>query len=198
MLCPHSTLLFLVFFPRDPTTPPLHPTAKPSTPRYRDALIVVFASALHLLLVSIISSLLFFLSRPSLQPWAVFLGLCSGVLAILQYLPQIRTTYRLRDVKSLSIPMMCIQTPGSFVFAGSLIARLGKEGWSSWGVYVVTGFLQGSLLVMGLVFMWQRRRDGKAMDALRDENGDDGPEEGEEEAEPPPDERSALLHGTNR
>lgn len=47
---------------------------------------------------------------------------------------------------------MCIQTPGSFVWAGSLAARLGAGGWSAWGVYLVTGCLQGSLLVMGIWF----------------------------------------------
>lgn len=47
---------------------------------------------------------------------------------------------------------MCIQTPGSLVFAGSLAARLGKEGWSTWGVFVVTAFLQGTLLLMAVYF----------------------------------------------
>lgn len=55
--------------------------------------------------------------------------------------------------------MMCIQTPGSFVWAGSLAKRFGAEGWSAWGVYLVTGCLQGSLLVMGAYFeiMFRRR-----------------------------------------
>lgn len=47
---------------------------------------------------------------------------------------------------------MCIQTPGSFVWAGSLASRLGVEGWSAWGVYLVTGCLQGGLLSMGIYF----------------------------------------------
>lgn len=47
---------------------------------------------------------------------------------------------------------MCIQTPGSLVWAGSLAARLGAEGWSTWGVYVVTACLQGTLLVMAVYF----------------------------------------------
>jgi hypothetical protein len=60
--------------------------------------------------------------------------------------------------------MMCIQTPGSFVFAGSLAARLGKEGWSSWGMFVVTGVLQGILLGMGISFEvrdWREREEQK-------------------------------------
>jgi hypothetical protein len=54
--------------------------------------------------------------------------------------------------------MMLIQTPGSFVWSGSLAARLGVEGWSTWGVFLVTGCLQGCLLVMGICFEVKARR----------------------------------------
>jgi hypothetical protein len=74
--------------------------------------------------------------------------------------------------------MMCIQTPGSFVFAGSLAARLGAEGWSSWGMFVVTGCLQGILLGMGISFELRDWRKRKAQ---------------QREANAEPDERTALL-----
>lgn len=48
--------------------------------------------------------------------------------------------------------MMCIQTPGSLVWAASLAAREGVKGWSVWGVLVVTACLQGTLLVMAIYF----------------------------------------------
>ena len=57
--------------------------------------------------------------------------------------------------------MMLIQTPGSFVWSASLAARLGVEGWSTWGVYLVTGCLQGCLLVMGIYFEVQARKRGQ-------------------------------------
>jgi PQ loop repeat len=114
-------------------------------------------------IITFILSLYFILVYPnSLQAWADFLGIFSTVLASIQYFPQIYTTFTLKKVGSLSIPMMCIQTPGSFVWAASLAARLGKEGWSAWGVYVVTGCLQGSLLVMGIHFELVERRKRKA------------------------------------
>jgi hypothetical protein len=53
---------------------------------------------------------------------------------------------------------MVIQTPGSFLWAGSLAARLGAEGWSTWGIYLVTGCLQGCLLVMGIYFEIEARK----------------------------------------
>ena len=57
--------------------------------------------------------------------------------------------------------MMCIQTPGSFVWVGSLAARFGWEGWSTWGIFLVTGVLQGFLLIMAIGFEvkdWRKRR----------------------------------------
>lgn len=53
---------------------------------------------------------------------------------------------------------MLIQTPGSFVWSGSLAARLGWAGWSIWGLFLVTGCLQGCLLVMGICFEVKARR----------------------------------------
>lgn len=47
------------------------------------------------------------------------------------------------------------------MWAGSLAARLGKQGWSAWGVYLVTGCLQGVLLGMGIYFEVIDRRRGQ-------------------------------------
>ena len=119
---------------------------------------MVVASVLHAILIFSLS--LYFILRRSdnLQGWANFLGVFATILASIQYFPQIYTTYTLRQVGSLSIPMMCIQTPGSFLWAASLAARLGKAGWSAWGVYTVTGCLQGTLLVMAIYFELRARK----------------------------------------
>lgn len=130
---------------------------------------------LHALLI-IILSLYFVFARPQdLQGWANFLGIFATVLASIQYFPQIYTTFLLKRVGSLSIPMMLIQTPGSFVWAASLAARVGKEGWSTWGVYLVTGCLQGTLLVMGIVFELRERRREKAGETPVEDDVLDGP-----------------------
>jgi hypothetical protein len=91
--------------------------------------------------------------------WANFLGVMSGVLAGIQYIPQIWMTYHLKHVGSLSIPMMCIQTPGGLLFAASLFARLGMEGWSTWSIYLLTAAMQGSVLGMGIYFEVARRHE---------------------------------------
>lgn len=76
--------------------------------------------------------------------------------------------------------MMCIQTPGSFVWVSSLAARLGWEGWSTWGIFLVTGVLQGCLLGMAITFEfkeWRNRKkagegaDPSANERLEIENG---------------------------
>lgn len=72
--------------------------------------------------------------------------------------------------------MMCIQTPGSFVWAASLAARLGPSGWSAWGVYCVTGVLQGTLLVMGIIYEIQFRKKERAELEARIAAADDGDE----------------------
>ncbi|KAL9063500.1 MAG: hypothetical protein Q9157_008214, partial [Trypethelium eluteriae] len=101
------------------------------------------------------------------------LGLGSTLLASIQYIPQLYTTWRLQSVLSLSIPMMLIQTPGSFLWAASLAARLGWEGWSAWAVYGVTGCLQGILLGMGIAFEvrdWRKRNGGRGMGGASNDN----------------------------
>lgn len=55
--------------------------------------------------------------------WAGFLGLTSAALAVIQYAPQIYTTWKLKLVGALSIPMMCIQTPGAILMVTNLAIR---------------------------------------------------------------------------
>ncbi|KAJ5095504.1 hypothetical protein NUU61_004860 [Penicillium alfredii] len=148
-------LLFVIYFPR--ATSPTDPvnsvsSSSPNEPTYRTALAVTAICLLHAL-ATVIVSVAFALRQPTaLHAWANFLGVLSAILASIQYFPQIYTTFRLRCVGSLSIPMMCIQTPGSLIWAASLAAREGAQGWSIWGVLVVTACLQGTLLVMAIYF----------------------------------------------
>lgn len=114
---------------------------------------------IHGLAVVVVSTALALGAPSHLGAWANVLGVTSAVLAAIQYIPQIWTTYRLKHAGSLSILMMCIQTPGGFLFAASLGARLGWGGWSSWGVYVLTAIMQGILLVMAIRYEWPSKAD---------------------------------------
>lgn len=149
-----SLLLFVIYFPRatSPTDPTHSVSSTSNVPTYRTALAITAICLLHAL-VTVIISVAFAIRQPSaLHAWTNFLGILAAILASIQYFPQIYTTYRLRCVGSLSIPMMCIQTPGSLIWAASLAAREGAKGWSIWGVLLVTASLQGTLLVMAIYF----------------------------------------------
>ncbi|QKX57245.1 uncharacterized protein TRUGW13939_04353 [Talaromyces rugulosus] len=192
-------LLFLIYFPRatsvtDPTNSASAEQTQDDQPTYRTAVIVTIISVIHAAVI-LVASIVIAATQPGhLQAWANVLGIMSAVLASIQYFPQIWTTFRLQKVGSLSIPMMCIQTPGSLVWAASLAQRLGVEGWSAWGVYVVTALLQGSLLVMGIYFEYL----GPKKDIINgpinatDETVEQSPSSppGEEE---PPSENTPLL-----
>lgn len=147
-------LLYLVYFPRVSGMPEDNYSLKYT---WKTAVVITLICLIHALIFFFISISLLLFSPNSLNAWADFLGILAAVLSVIQYLPQIWTTWKLGHVGSLSIPMMLIQTPGSFVWAGSLAERLGIDGWSTWGVFVMTGCLQGSLLVMGIYFELRRR-----------------------------------------
>ncbi|KAL4915333.1 hypothetical protein BDW62DRAFT_188788 [Aspergillus aurantiobrunneus] len=142
--------LFVIFFPRE-TSRLLSMTPK-KQPTYRTALVVAVVCVAHAAIMLIVTLAVGFKQPSSLQSWSNFCGITAAILASIQYFPQIYTTLRLRCVGSLSIPMMCIQTPGALIWAGSLAARLGSKGWSTWGILIVTACLQGTLLVLSVFF----------------------------------------------
>lgn len=174
-------LLFLIYFPR--ASPLASPATSRNSPSERAALTVTLLSVLHF--VVIVACTFYFslltsedtphtpetIPQPSRQlvAWANFLGVQAMVLAGLQYIPQLYTTWTLKHAGSLSIPMMCIQTPGSFVWAISLATREGTK-WSSWATFVLTGMLQGGLLVMCVVWEMKNKKEGTKDSASVDQD----------------------------
>ncbi|KAF3798330.1 hypothetical protein GCG54_00009606 [Colletotrichum gloeosporioides] len=147
-------VLFLVYFRYEDANVPDEELAN-DPPSKGTAIMVGSVCLIHGLLVIILTGVFSMALRDHLDFWANFLGVMAGALAGIQYVPQIWTTYHIKHVGSLSIPMMCIQTPGGFLFAGSLFARLGWEGWSTWGVFVLTALMQGVLLAMAIYYEFQ-------------------------------------------
>lgn len=184
-----SLLLFLLFFPRASPHSPLSSTA----PSYRLAVLITLICMIHLFSTVLVCVCVLYLASGYLYTLAAALGIIGTVLATIQFLPQIYTTWRLQKVGSLSIPMMCIQTPGSFVWVASLAGRLGWEGWSTWGIYLVTGCLQGFLLAMGISFEIRERRKRKELGTTVD-----GTTNGHAESQEQVDERTTLLGSEQR
>jgi len=154
--------LFLIFFPKhDAKSYANRNDTHPQSQDWRRAVVVVSIALLHLLLTFMISVVMLARFPHHLQTWANILGISGAVLASVQYIPQLWTTWSLGHVASLSIISLCIQAPGSFLFAASLAVRLGKSGWSAWTVYVVGGCLQACLLLMAATFETRNRRAEK-------------------------------------
>lgn len=78
-------------------------------------------------------------------------GVISTLLAIIQYIPQIYTTFTVKHAGSLSIPMMCLQTPGGFIWSYSLYSQPNSK-WSSWLPFFSAANLQLILLIMCVYF----------------------------------------------
>ncbi|EQK98050.1 hypothetical protein G6O67_000502 [Ophiocordyceps sinensis] len=157
-------VLFLIFFRYREANVPQEDLGGES-PRWQTAVTVGLLCVLHGLIVVILTGV-FAIAVPShLTTWANVLGVMATVLAAIQYVPQIWTTYQLKHVGSLSIPMMCIQTPGGYIFAASLYARLGSDGWSTWVIYLITATMQGTVLALGIYYEIAARRDeGRGVD----------------------------------
>jgi len=165
-------LLFLLFFPS--ATPFTSTSKSHNQPTYRTAILVFLICILHLVVTVTASATIWYRNPTHLAGWAHFLGILGTCLAAIQFLPQIWTTWKLQAIGSLSIPMMCIQTPGSFVWVASLAARFGWEGWSTWGIYLVTGVLQGCLLGMALTFEIRKWRNRNHAEGRTDDSAING------------------------
>ncbi|KAI9797145.1 MAG: hypothetical protein M1833_005660 [Piccolia ochrophora] len=191
-------LLYLIFFPK--ASPLAPPKALPLAPTYRTALFVTLTSVVHGIFTFVLSGSLVLWRPTAVTPFANFLGVFASVLSAVQYFPQLHTTFRLKAVGSLSIPMMLIQTPGAFLWAGMLASTYGIKGWSTWVVFVITGALQGILLGMGIYYELvarkkkndKTRRDGSVDVGARHDTDDEGGHvvegDGDEDSE-----RSPLL-----
>lgn len=151
-----SLVLFLVFFRYDDDDIPEEESAR-KAPGWHTAVTVGVLCFFHALIVIILTVVFALALKTHLTFWANFLGVMAAALAAIQYVPQIWTTYHLKHVGSLSIPMMCIQTPGGFLFAANLFMRLGVEGWSTWGIFLLTATMQGCLLAMAIYYELQAR-----------------------------------------
>lgn len=160
-------VLFLVFFRYSNANIPEEELAEADEqPRWQTAVMVACVCLLHGLLVIILTAVFTMVLPDYLSAWANAMGLMAAALAAVQYIPQIYTTYHLKHVGSLSIPMMCIQTPGGFLFAGSLFARLGWGGWSSWGIFLLTAVMQGILLGMAIYYELHSSHTGQPKSPL--------------------------------
>lgn len=169
-----STLEEDVAYDTHDSRPLLTGTSKPKvtlSSEWRLSITLAWVVAVHLLFVMITT---FYLlasiptppsSNPSaplphaISSWATFLGVSSAMLSAIQYAPQLVHTYRMKVVGALSIPMMCMQSPGAAIMVLSIALRPGTN-WTSWIMFAVSGIMQGGLLIMCILWTFRQRRLG--------------------------------------
>ncbi|KAF8523648.1 hypothetical protein JB92DRAFT_2704554 [Gautieria morchelliformis] len=172
---PHLKYVDLPQQPADPTQPLLPPSrSNIQSDDWRLAVTLAWVVAIHIAFETFVTLFLLIYHSPprQIQIWATFLGVTSAGLAVIQYLPQLIKTYRMKRVGAISIPMMCIQTPGAVLMVLSIALRPGTN-WTSWITYATAGLMQGSLLVMCL--LWKARQARLRIDDFGNKIGPDVP-----------------------
>jgi len=171
-----TLVLFLIFFPPHlkyaEVQPELaHRSPKPlmglrigfgliTTAEWRLAVVFSCIVALHMLFCTFITALLIQdLESSAFAPWTTFLGVSGALCTAIQFIPQIYKTWNSKLVGSLSILMMCIQSPGAVVMCLSIAIRPGTN-WTSWATYAAAGSLQSILLAMCLCWKDRQARLG--------------------------------------
>lgn len=85
------------------------------------------------------------------------LGTVCAIVSFVQYLPQIYTTFRLREHGSLSLVMLGIQAPGGMI--NSMFMWLGQhEHWTTWLSFFVSASEQMFLLITCIIFKIKNRK----------------------------------------
>lgn len=88
------------------------------------------------------------------------MGTISTFIVLVQYFPQMYTTFKLKTNGSLSILMLCIQAPGGL--ANSLFLWLGQhDDWSTWISYMAAAAEQFILLGMCIYYKCKNMKKRK-------------------------------------
>lgn len=151
------------------TRPPVHVKTPIKSDEWKLSITLAWAVAIHFAFITFTTFFLLLTNPTSPTPnaplpeqlsqWATLLGVSSALLAAIQYAPQLMHTYKMKLVGALSIPMMCIQSPGAVFMVLSIALRPGTN-WTSWITFAVSGIMQGSLLTMCIIFTFRQRRLG--------------------------------------
>lgn len=101
-----------------------------------------------------------------LDKYGQITGTAAAVVVTVQYIPQIITTFRMKDKGSLSIIMLAIQTPGGI--ANTLFIALGQgEHWTTWLSYLAAAIEQGILLFLCVYFEILKKVKANQMNVAR-------------------------------
>ncbi|KAH3765231.1 PQ loop repeat protein [Pelomyxa schiedti] len=77
------------------------------------------------------------------------LGIFAALLTVVEWAPQIWTTFWTKAARTLSLPMVCVFAPGTLIGAGFMIF-VAKDTWSTWLPQLVSGIQL--FILLGLLF----------------------------------------------
>ncbi|KAI9020541.1 hypothetical protein DFJ74DRAFT_673568 [Hyaloraphidium curvatum] len=136
------------------------PAGQSPSHAYLSAISVTALLVTYFVLCLLLSLLVVFLDPPSgvdqgsaAVLYAGILGLISTVFSAVQFLPQIVHTWQEGRVGALSVGMLGMQAPGSFLFVYSLMLQPGTN-ISTWFPYLLSGLAQSFLLGLALWFTY--------------------------------------------
>ncbi|CAG8555978.1 6455_t:CDS:2 [Funneliformis caledonium] len=162
-------ILFMLYFPSHRKLAPyirhLHFNIPPTrwSIEWRNSIVVAIIITIHFIItLTITGILLLFYGHEDInwmKGWADFLGVSSMIFVSIQFIPQLYRTWWRKSVGALSIPMMFMQVPASFIFVYTLYIRPGTR-WTTWIVFFVSGCLQGILLIMCICWYFRSKRLG--------------------------------------
>lgn len=93
------------------------------------------------------------------------LGIFAAMLTVIEWAPQIWTTFWTKAARTLSLPMVCVFAPGTLVGAGFMIF-VSKDTWSTWLPQLVSGIQLFILLGLLFYFSPQKEKMGKCLQKL--------------------------------
>jgi uncharacterized protein with PQ loop repeat len=119
-------------------------------------ILIILAS----LFLSFLGGILFYkfhLTSDTLVKYAMTLGTISSILMIVQWAPQIYTTWRIKSQGSLSLLMLIMQLPGALlviIFQGVL----NNASITTWGPYIFGALEMTILIVMCIYYKLRKQR----------------------------------------
>lgn len=160
-----NAFLNFIFFDKKPRE---HRDIKAIKSNYKTNIglsIALFAGEFVLIVMFIAFGLSQGFFEPLIRKYGYILGVSGGVIAIIQYAPQMYTTCKLQSPGSLSIILFLIQAPGGTVNA--LFMAIGnKDNWTTWFPIIVGAIQQFILLGICIFFILKNRKRRQLADVI--------------------------------
>jgi len=157
-------LFFLAYFDHNPSDAQ---TLEDKLSEYFWALLCFSGSIVISILIGTVAFVLYygdFLTGTQVFTYAKVIGIASAVLVFFQWAPQIYVTWKISNGGALSLAMLFLQAPGSFLVVGFQISA--GSDWTSWVPYGVAGCEQLVLILLLIYFKW-RDRNNSVLDEVK-------------------------------